>query len=93
MLTQRLQILITPEQKRLLETEARTRGESVGGLVREAIEERYRGGFSRAERIRAAQEIGAMRSAPFLAPAELNRTHEQEVEHEYPELFPARRSR
>jgi hypothetical protein len=90
MLTERLQILISPEQKRRLETEAHTRGESVGGLVREAIDERYGGRrftFSRAERMAAVER---MRKAPpatrFLSPEDLTKLHGEEIEEEYPEL-------
>ena len=88
MLTTRLQILITPEQKRRLEAEATARGESVGGLVRAAIDERYGRRFTREERIHAVQEISAMPSAPFVSPEELSRMHTQEIEREHPELFP-----
>ncbi len=88
MLTTRLQILITPEQKRRLDAEATARGESVGGLVREAIDERYGRRFTREERLRAVQEICAMPPAPFVAPEELGRMHTQEIEQEHPELFP-----
>jgi hypothetical protein len=88
MLTTRLQILVTPEQKRRLDAEAAARGESVGGLVREAIDERYGRRYTREERIRAAQEIDAMPPAPFASPEELSRMHAQEIEREHPELFP-----
>jgi hypothetical protein len=93
MLTERLQILVTPEQKRRLESEARTRGESIGGLVREAIEQRYGRRFSAEERMRAIEEIRAMPRAPFIAPEELNRLHAEEIEQEHPELFAARAQR
>ncbi len=93
MLTSRLQILVTPEQKRRLEEEARERGESVGGLVRAAIDERYGRRFTREERVRAAEEIRALPPAPFVSPDELNRMHAQEIEEEHPELFPTGRPR
>ena len=89
MLTERLQILVSPQQKRRLEAEAQTRGESVGGLVRAAIDARYGGGPTRAERMAAVER---MRSAPvgkwFMTPEEINRAHEEEIEEEYPDLFP-----
>jgi hypothetical protein len=90
MLTKRLQILVSPHQKRRLEAEAKTRGESVGELVRAAIDERY-GDTSRAERLAAVER---MRAAPvstrFFTPEELTRIHEEEIEEEYPEFFPRR---
>jgi hypothetical protein len=41
MYSERLQILVTAEQRRTLESEARRRGASVGALVREAIDARF----------------------------------------------------
>lgn len=41
MLNERLQILVTAEQRRTLEAEAGRRGASVGALVREAIDARF----------------------------------------------------
>jgi hypothetical protein len=41
MYSERLQILVTTEQRRTLESEARRRGASVGALVREAIDARF----------------------------------------------------
>jgi hypothetical protein len=41
MLSERLQILVTPEQRRTLEAEAARRGESVGSLVRKAVDAAY----------------------------------------------------
>jgi hypothetical protein len=90
MLTERLQILVSPRQKRRLEAEAQTRGESVGGLVREAIDARYGSETTREERLAAVER---MRSAPairFFTPEELTRIHEEEIEEEYPEFFPPR---
>ena len=79
MLSERLQILVTPEQRRRLEAEARSKGSSVGGLVREAIDARF-GGFSRADRMRAAEEIVGMNGGRALPPEELNRLAEEEAE-------------
>ena len=72
MLSERLQILVTPEQRRRLEAEARRRGASVGALVREAIDDRYRGP-TREERMQAAAEIRAMTAGPAPSPEELRR--------------------
>jgi hypothetical protein len=80
MLKERLQILVTTEQKRRLETEARTRGESVGGLVREAIDERYgkrKYTFSPAERHAAYERLISGPTIPFITPEELNRIAEE----------------
>ncbi len=76
MLSERMQILLSQEQRQRLEEEAKRRGASVGSLVREAIDARF-GGFSREERIRAVEEIGRMRGR-FLTPEELNRIVEEE---------------
>lgn len=62
MLKERLQILVSVEQRRRLEAEAARRRTSVAALVREAVDARY-GTVSRAERERAAGDIGAMRGS------------------------------
>ena len=82
MLSERLQILITPEQRRRLQSEARDRGASVGGLVREAIDARF-GGFSREEKVKAVEAIAAMEGGHFIAPEELNRMFEEERDEEF----------
>lgn len=92
MLTERLQILVSPQQKRRLEAEAKTRGKSVGELVREAIDKRYGSDPTRAERMAAVERMLSGPSIPFMTPEEINRAHEQEIEEEYPEFFPVRES-
>jgi len=79
MLSERLQILVTPEQRSLLESEARERGLSVGGLVRETIDRRF-SGASREERMRAYEEIASMRGGRDVPPGELDRIVEEERE-------------
>lgn len=79
MFSERLQILVTPEQRRLLESEARHRGGSVGGLVREAIDARF-GAISREERILAVEEIASMEGGRPLSPHELDRLIHEERE-------------
>jgi predicted DNA-binding protein len=69
MLKERLQILISPDQRRRLEAEAKRRGSSIATLVREAIDERY-GATTTEDRLRAVDEIAALRGR-FLTPAEL----------------------
>ncbi len=85
MLSERLQILVTPEQRRRLQSEARERGASVGGLVREAIDARF-GGFSREEKVKAVEEIAAMEGGHFIPPDELNRIFEEEHDEEFERL-------
>jgi len=60
MLSERLQILVSTEQRQRLEAEAARRGTSVAALVREAVDARY-GTVTRVERERAVADIGAMR--------------------------------
>ena len=76
MLTERLQVLITPEQRRRLEAEARRNGSSVGGLVRAAIDARF-GGAEQNERLQALDRIKAMHGE-FLPPDELDRVADEE---------------
>ena len=85
MLTERLQILVTPEQRRRLQSEARERGASVGGLVREAIDARF-GAFSRQARVEAVEEIAAMEGGRSIPPDELNRLFEGGRDEEFERL-------
>lgn len=78
MLKERLQILLTLEQRRTLEAEARRRGVSVGSLIREAVDARF-GAVTAADRLRAHEAIGAMHGE-FIDPDELNRIVEEERE-------------
>jgi predicted transcriptional regulator len=91
MLSERLQILVTPEQRRRLQSEARDRGASVGGLVREAIDARY-GGFSREERIQAVEEMARAEGGRFVSPDELNRIVEEERDEEFERLHGPRQA-
>ncbi len=56
MYDQRVQLLLTREQKRRLEAEARARKMSVNEIIRSALDSRFRLP-TRAERIRAAREF------------------------------------
>ncbi len=76
MFSERLQILVTPEQRRRLEAEARRRETSVASLVRDAVDARY-ATATRDERLAAAGEIAQLEGR-FLKPAELNRLVEAE---------------
>jgi hypothetical protein len=76
MLKERLQVLISAEQRRRLEVEARRRGKSVGNLVREAIDAQY-GSVTREDRLGALEGIRSL-SGRYLPPEELNRVVESE---------------
>jgi len=76
MFTERLQILVTPEQRRRWELEAKRRGTSVAGLVRGAVD-RELGSLDREDRASAIDAIRAMRGR-FLPPHELDRLVEEE---------------
>lgn len=76
MLKERLQILVTAEQRRLLEAEAVRARTSVAALIRAAIDARY-GSITREDRQRAVEEIAAMHGR-YADPAELNRLVEEE---------------
>jgi hypothetical protein len=71
MLSERLQILVSPDQRRHLESEARRRGQSVGGLIREAVDA-HLGAVSQGERVEAFEAIRATGGGRFLTPEELN---------------------
>jgi hypothetical protein len=76
MFSERLQILVSPEQRRRLETEAGRRGTSVAALIREAVD-LHIGPVARGERDRALGAIRAMHGR-FLPPEELERLVERE---------------
>jgi len=90
MLDERLQVLLTAEQRRHLESEARTRGTSVGALVREAIDVHVGDTVSRADRLRALEAIKALRGR-YLPPDELDRIVEEEREAASPPVSGRRR--
>jgi hypothetical protein len=79
MFTERLQVLMSKEQRRRLEAEAKRRNSSVGALIREAIDTRG-AGTTPEERARAIGEIKDMRGGHFLSPRELERVIDQERE-------------
>lgn len=59
-LTKRVQVLFDPEQLKQLKRKAKAQKESVGGLIREAVEEKYLRGEAVEEKIAAAKKIAAM---------------------------------
>jgi hypothetical protein len=80
MLSERLQILVSPEQRRRLEEEARAAQTSVARLIRDAIDARY-SAPDRGSRLNAVAAIRQM-AAPFVPAAELDRLAESERDHD-----------
>jgi len=76
MYTERLQILVSPEQRRRLEAAARRRGESVSALVRDAVEQ-HLGSVDPADRLEALEAVRGMRGR-YLPVDELERLVEGE---------------
>jgi hypothetical protein len=72
MYTERLQILVSKEQRRRLEREAKRRKSSVASVIRDAVEAEL-GGTSRQDRLDAVAAITHLRAAPYLSPGELER--------------------
>ena len=89
MLSERLQILVSRDQRRRLEAEARRRGTSVGSVVREAVDARL-GAISSEERLAALEGLRSI-SGRFLPPDELDRISEGEPEEELEGLPRAQR--
>ncbi|TMC77080.1 MAG: hypothetical protein E6J15_04650 [Chloroflexi bacterium] len=79
MFTERLQVLMTKEQRRHLETEAKRRRSSVGALIREAIDARAPSATPE-QRTLAIAEIKAMRGGRFRSPSELEQIVDEERE-------------
>jgi hypothetical protein len=86
MLSERLQILISPEQRRRLEAEARRRGSSVATVVREAIDTTL-AGPTRDERRTAVETMKAMKGK-YLPVEELERIVDEERERNFPLVRP-----
>ena len=76
MYSERLQILVTPEQRKRWDLAARRRGTSVAGLIRDAVD-RDMASLDREDRASAVDAIRAMRGR-FLPPDELDRLVEEE---------------
>ncbi len=90
MLKERLQILVSTDQRRRLEREARRRGTSVGSVVRDAVDAQL-GAVSEDDRRRAFDEILAMRGR-FASPEDgtpegINRIAASERDEELEELL------
>ena len=69
---ERLQILVTPEQRRRLHAVARSRGEAVTALIREAIDEAFPAPVDADARREAARTLLGRR-IPSVSPEELDR--------------------
>jgi hypothetical protein len=69
---ERLQILVTPDQRRRLAAIARARGAAVTSLIREAIDETFPATTDAAARKAAAHRL-LDRRVPFVPPDELDR--------------------
>lgn len=76
MFSERLQILVSPEQRRRLEAEARRRGTSVAALIRESVDV-HLGTPTGGVRADAIAEIRALRGRA-LPPEEIERLVERE---------------
>ena len=76
MFSERLQILVSPEQRKRLEEEAERRHLSVSGLIREAVD-RHLGSVAQQDRAHALAAIAAMRGR-LLSPGEIERLVEEE---------------
>ena len=87
MYTERLQILVSKEQRRRLEREAKRRKSSVASVIRDAVETEL-GGTSRQDRLNAVAAISRLQAAPYLSPEELEReiarAHSDEIERGLP---------
>jgi predicted DNA-binding protein len=79
MINERVQILLTPQQRRRLENESRRQARSVASLVREAIDARF-GTVSEEQRLAAVEAIAAMSGGRYLTPDQINRVVEEERE-------------
>lgn len=82
MLKERLQILLSSEQRRRLEDEAARRGESVAALIREAVDAHFPAP-TREDRLAALARIRAMRGR-FVPPDELDALAEEEAAETFP---------
>ena len=85
MLRERLQILVSTEQRRRLEAEAKRRETSVASLIREAVDAQF-GAVTSDNRLQALREIGEMRGR-FLSPDELDRVAESERDQQLDEIL------
>lgn len=76
MFSERLQILISPKQRKRWENEAKRRGTSVAGLIREAVD-RDLGSLEHGDRPQAFEAIRSLHGR-FLPPDQLEDLVEEE---------------
>ena len=69
---ERLQILVTPEQRRRLTAVSRERGEAVTALIREAIDRRFPPAVDLEARQAALRRLLDRPKIPYLPPEELD---------------------
>ena len=91
MFSERLQILVSPEQRLRLEAEAASRGVSVASVIRDAVDERLRGP-TREQRL-AAVERAAGRQAEYVPIEELNHLIASQYDEEWIDELVAEGSR
>jgi hypothetical protein len=70
MFNERLQILVTTDQRRRVEREAKRRGTSVAGVIRDAVDAQL-GGLTVEDRLEALDGIRVLHGQ-FASPAELD---------------------
>lgn len=92
MYSERLQILVSKEQRQRLEAEARRRDASISSVVRNAVDAEL-GAVERDQRLRAVSAIAAMKAGPYLEPEELqqliDKAHSEEIDRGIGELGPS----
>ncbi|HZO05802.1 MAG TPA: hypothetical protein VFB52_05405 [Solirubrobacterales bacterium] len=76
MFSERLQILVSKDQRRRLEREAKRRNASVASVIRDAVDAEL-GGGSRNEKLAAVEAIRELPRVPFLPVEELNRIYDE----------------
>jgi len=72
MFSERLQILVSKEQRRRLEAEARRRKASVASVIRGAVDAEL-GGRAREDRMQAVAAIRQIKGIPNLSPEDLRK--------------------
>ncbi len=83
MLRERLQVLVSEEQRRRLEQAARAEGKSVAAVVRDAIDRRLASGTdARARRLRAVDELRGLSRIADVSPEEIERAIVQGADEE-----------
>jgi hypothetical protein len=87
MLNQRMQILVSADQRRRLEQEAQRRATSIASVIRDAVDAQL-GGITAEDRRTALDEILAM-GGRFASPDELNRIAASEHDDQLEELVRA----